>query len=52
MSDDAKKSGKKGAKNATLKPEAILANFQALRAEQRNLATKLTEFEADLTEHK
>lgn len=33
-------------------PEEVLNGFQTLRAEQRNLATKLSEFEVDLNEHK
>jgi prefoldin subunit 2 len=33
-------------------PEEILNGFQALRAEQRNLSSKLTEFEAESNEHK
>lgn len=33
-------------------PEEILNGFQQLRADQRNFATKLSEFELDLNEHK
>lgn len=35
-----------------LSPEEILNGFQTLRAEQRALSGKLSEFELDLNEHK
>ncbi|RZC43015.1 prefoldin subunit 2 [Asbolus verrucosus] len=50
MATDSKKHERKSSKGLT--PEEILNGFQALRAEQRNLSSKLTEFEADSNEHK
>lgn len=50
MASDSKKADQKKPKGLT--PEEILNGFQALRAEQRNLSSKLTEFEADSNEHK
>lgn len=49
MASEARKSDKKSKGPS---PEEILNGFQNLRAEQRNLATKLSEFELDLNEHK
>lgn len=50
MASDSKKTERKSSKN--LSPEEILNGFQALRAEQRNLSSKLTEFEAESNEHR
>ncbi|KAF7277819.1 prefoldin 2 [Rhynchophorus ferrugineus] len=50
MASEAKKFEKKAGKGPD--PQEILAGFQALRAEQRNLTTKLSEIELDLNEHK
>lgn len=50
MASDSKKTDKKPTKGPS--PEDILAGFQGLRADQRNFATKLSEFELDLNEHK
>lgn len=44
------KSGSKSGK--TKSNEEILAGFQALRTEQRQLAAKISELEMDLNEHK
>lgn len=43
------KSAPKGGKKTN---EEVIAGFQALRAEQRQLATKISELEMDLNEHK
>lgn len=50
MASDSKKTEKKSAKTSS--PEEILNGFQNLRQDQRNLTSKLTEFEADCNEHK
>lgn len=50
MASEAKKPEKKTIKGPD--PQEILAGFQTLRAEQRNLTTKLSEIELDLNEHK
>lgn len=50
MANDPKKTDKKASKGPS--PEDILNGFQQLRADQRNLATKLSEIELDLNEHK
>lgn len=50
MASESKKLDKKSNKGPS--PEEVLNGFQALRADQRNLATKLSEFELDLNEHK
>lgn len=47
MASNSKKKSDKG-----LSPEEILNGFQTLRAEQRALSGKLSEFELDLNEHK
>ncbi|XP_056632132.1 prefoldin subunit 2 [Diorhabda sublineata] len=47
MANIQKKKSDKG-----LTPEEILAGFQNLRAEQRALSGKLSEFEVDLNEHR
>lgn len=47
MASNSKKKSEKG-----LSPEEILNGFQTLRAEQRALSGKLSEFELDLNEHK
>lgn len=39
-------------KGKGLSPEEILNGFQTLRAEQRNLSSRLSTFEADANEHK
>lgn len=49
MANDPKKD-KKSSKGPT--PEDIVNGFNILRSEQRSLATKLSEFEMDLNEHK
>lgn len=49
MASESRKSDKK---SKEISPEEILNGFQTLRGEQRNLATKLSEFELDLNEHK
>ncbi|XP_017778137.1 PREDICTED: prefoldin subunit 2 [Nicrophorus vespilloides] len=48
-SEAAKKMDKKG-KGPT--PDDILNGFNTLRVEQRTLASKISEFEADINEHK
>ncbi|XP_019877044.2 prefoldin subunit 2 [Aethina tumida] len=48
----ASNSKKPDPKAKTLSPDEILSGFQAMRAEQRTLTTKLSEFEYDLNEHK
>lgn len=50
--DLAKKQTKTGTKNGTPSNEEIVQGFQRLRAEQRQLANKLSELEMDLNEHK
>lgn len=50
MASESKKVDKKAGKPAS--PEEILAHFQQLRQEQRNVAQKLSEIELDLNEHK
>lgn len=47
MATNLKKKTDKGAS-----PEEILNGFQTLRAEQRALSGKLSEFELELNEHK
>ncbi|KAK9502238.1 hypothetical protein O3M35_011046 [Rhynocoris fuscipes] len=51
-STDSKKPAPKTAKGKTLTTEEIYNGFQMLRNEQRNLASKLSEVEMDLSEHK
>ncbi|CAH0559216.1 unnamed protein product [Brassicogethes aeneus] len=48
----ASNSKKPDSKEKTLTPEEIMNGFQSLRAEQRTLTSKLSEFELDLNEHK
>lgn len=50
MASDSKKQDKKSPKGKS--HEEIFNGFQILRAEQRNLASKLSEFELELNEHK
>lgn len=50
MASEAKKTDKKVGKGTD--PQEILAGFQTLRAEQRNLTSKLSELELDQNEHK
>lgn len=50
MASDSKKLDKKPIRGPTA--EDVLYGFQQLRAEQRGLATKLSEFEIDLNEHR
>lgn len=50
MASDPKKTDKKATKGPD--PQEILAGFQTLRAEQRNLTAKLSELELDQNEHK
>lgn len=50
MASDSKKQDKKSPKGKS--HEEIINGFQNLRAEQRSLASKLSEFELDLNEHK
>ncbi len=50
--DGAKKQVKTAAKNASKSNEEIIQGFQRLRTEQRQLASKLSELEMDLNEHK
>lgn len=45
-----KKADKKSLKGPT--PEDIINGFQQLRHEQRSLASKLSEFELEVNEHK
>lgn len=45
MAKPASKAGKKSS-------EEVFAEFQTLRAEQRQLASKISELEMDLNEHK
>lgn len=47
MATNSKKKSEKG-----LSPEEIVNGFHTLRAEQRTLSGKLSEFELDLNEHK
>lgn len=47
MASGTKKKSEKGPSH-----EEILNGFQSLRAEQRALSSKLSEFELDLNEHK
>nr|CAG4643654.1 EOG090X0L97 [Ilyocryptus agilis] len=47
-----KKQAKNTSKNAKKSNEEIIQGFQRLRAEQRQLASKLSELEMDLNEHK
>nr|CAG4650664.1 EOG090X0L97 [Sida crystallina] len=51
-SDTGKKQAKSGPKNAAKSNEEIIQGFQKLRAEQRQLVSKLSELEIDLNEHK
>lgn len=50
--DGAKKQVKTASKNASKSNEEIIQGFQRLRTEQRQLASKLSELEMDLNEHK
>ncbi|KAJ8942236.1 hypothetical protein NQ318_003083 [Aromia moschata] len=50
MASNSKAQDKKSDKGPT--PDEILSGFQTLRAEQRALSGKLSEFELDLNEHK
>nr|CAG4649030.1 EOG090X0L97 [Polyphemus pediculus] len=50
--DTSKKPAKSSAKNAAKSNEEIVQGFQRLRTEQRQLASKLSELEMDLNEHK
>ena len=50
MSGDSSKSGKSVAKKMT--QEQIVAGFNQLRQEQRAMASKIVEVEADVNEHK
>lgn len=50
MASDSKSQDKKSPKGKS--HEEIFSGFQMLRAEQRSLAIKLSEFKLDLTEHK
>lgn len=50
MAGNSGKQDKKSSKGPT--PEEILNGFQTLRAEQRALSGKLSEFELDLNEHR
>lgn len=50
MAGNSGKQDKKSTKAPT--PEEILNGFQTLRAEQRALSGKLSEFELDLNEHR
>nr|CAG4635221.1 EOG090X0L97 [Alona affinis] len=50
--DVSKKTAKNVPKNAGKSNEEIVQGFQRLRAEQRQLAGKLSELEMDLNEHK
>ena len=42
----------KGNKDATQSPESIVAHFQQLRNEQRNIIAKIAELEGEKNEHK
>lgn len=46
------KSGSSGKGSKGKSSEEVFAGFQALRAEQRQLANKISEIEMDLNEHK
>nr|CAG4651516.1 EOG090X0L97 [Simocephalus serrulatus]SVE94651.1 EOG090X0L97 [Simocephalus serrulatus] len=50
--DIGKKQVKTASKNASKANEEIIQGFQRLRTEQRQLASKLSELEMDLNEHK
>lgn len=50
--DVGKKQVKPSSKNAAKTNEEIIQGFQRLRTEQRQLASKLSELEMDLNEHK
>lgn len=50
MASNSGKQDKKSTKGPS--PEDILNGFQTLRAEQRALSGKLSEFELDLNEHR
>ncbi|XP_060523592.1 prefoldin subunit 2 [Cylas formicarius] len=50
MASDTKKNKQKTGKGPD--PQEIIAGFHTLRAEQRTLISKLSEFEQDLNEHK
>lgn len=50
MASENKKAEKKPIKGPA--PEDIINGFQQLRLDQRNLATKLSEFELEVNEHK
>ncbi len=47
-----KPASKPGSKAAAKSNEEIVQGFQKLRAEQRQLVSKLSELEMDLNEHK
>lgn len=47
-----KKSGVKPLNKGGKSNESILANFQALRVDQRMMASKLSELELEVNEHK
>lgn len=49
-SENKKTNDKKTPKGAT--PEDIINGFEQLRFEQRNLASKLSEFELEVNEHR
>ena len=42
----------KGNKDAAQSPESIVAHFQHLRNEQRNIIAKIAELEGETNEHK
>jgi hypothetical protein len=50
MSNEASKAGRTSAKKMT--QEQIVAGFNQLRQEQRAMASKIVEVEADVNEHK
>lgn len=50
--DGSKKQAKNSPKNVNKSNEEVIQGFQRLRTEQRQLASKLSELEMDLNEHK
>jgi hypothetical protein len=50
--DGSKKTAKTAPKHANKSNEEVIQGFQRLRTEQRQLASKLSELEMDLNEHK
>lgn len=50
--DGSKKQAKNAPKNVNKSNEEVIQGFQRLRTEQRQLASKLSELEMDLNEHK